>query len=233
MQDFEAGGSPPPPTRPPPPPTPPGTGPPAPPYVPAAMEPSRDNPIAVAGLIVSLLALILSIVVIGFVVGIVSLVLCIIGLRRARRDGLRGRGLAITGIGLSVLSMVLSILGVLLIASLVRSLGDDTIRDGIATTSSNTADPPQDDLDQVDCLESNTGLVATARVMITNRSQQSSVYQITVVWDSPSGTIEEELTTGYVGVDESRTLTAVDLSGNADTASCRVSRIERSILPFF
>mgnify|MGYP001820477092 CR=1 FL=1 len=232
MQDFEAG-APPPPAMPPPPPPPktpaPGVGPAA---TPAASEPNRDNPIALAGLVISILALILSVIVVGFFIAIASFVLCVIGLRRAR-GGLRGRGIAAVGLGLSVLAMAFSVIGLLFLLSFVRSLGEDTIRDGIATRSTNTEHPPQDDLDGVECSTSNTGLVARAEFTITNRSDSSSVYQITVVWDTASGIIEEEVSTGYLSPDRSTTLTAVDLTGNADPDSCRISRIERSILPFF
>ena len=78
-----------------------------------------------------------------------------------------------------------------------------------------------------------TGVVATADVTLTNRSQRSSVYRVTVAWDSSDGVIEEEVSTGYLGVDDSITLTAVELGERADADSCRVTRIERSRFPFF
>lgn len=221
---------PPPASRPPPPPSPPG---------PSATDRSsgsprvadHDNPIAVAGLVVAVLALVLSIIVVGFLIAVVSFVLCVVGLRRARRHGLRGRGLAIGGIVLSLLAMAFSVVGLLFLVALVRS-GDTIVRDGIATTSDNTEYPPQDDIDQVECGASNSGRLAQARVTITNRSEGRSVYQITIEWDADVGPIEEIITTGFLDAGDTATFQAVDLGGRARRDSCRVTEIERSFLPF-
>lgn len=180
----------------------------------------------------AVLALILAIVVVGFFVALVSGVMGIVALRRARR-GRRGRGLAITSIVLSLLAMCFSVLGLLFIISTLRS-GDVTVRDGIATSSDNSEYPPQDDIDGIECSASNSGRLAQARVTITNRSEGRSVYQLTLEWDTPDGnSIEEVITTGFVDAGETETLEAVDLSGTAVRDSCRITRIDRSFLPFF
>jgi len=225
-------------SNPPPPPAP--TPPPPPPRQPGAevnAEPrprvaDHDNPIAIAAIIVSVLALILAVIVVGFFVASVSGVRGIVALRRARR-GRRGRGIAITSIVLSLLAMAFSVVGLLFIVSIVRS-GETTVRDGIATNSDNVEYPPQDDIDDVECSASNSGRLAQARVTITNRSEGRSVYRLTLEWDTPSGDpIEEVITTGFVDAGESATLEAVDLSGTAVQDSCRITRIDRSFLPFF
>ena len=92
--------------------------------------------------------------------------------------------------------------------------------------------PPQDDIDEVECTASNSGRLAQARVTITNRSEGRSVYQITIVWESDTGPIEEVITTEFVGAGETATFEAVDLGGTARQDSCRVTEIERSFLPF-
>ncbi|NNK92352.1 MAG: hypothetical protein HKO87_07955 [Acidimicrobiia bacterium] len=192
----------------------------------------HDNPIAVAAIIVAVLACILAVIVVGFFVAIVSGIMGIVALRRARR-GLRGRGLAITSIVLSLLAMCFSVVGLLFIISTLRS-GEVTVRDGIATNSDNIAYPPQDDIDAVECTASNSGRLAQARVTITNRSEGRSIYRLTLEWDTPDGDpIEEEITTGFLDAGESATLEAVDLSGTAVRESCRITRIDRSFLPFF
>lgn len=218
---------------------PPPAAPPPPPQGPTPLadpgpEPTvadHDNPIAVAALVVAVLALILSVIVIGFFVAIVSVVLSIVALRRARR-GRRGRGLAVGGIGLSLLAMVFSVAALLFLVSFLRS-GDTTVRNGIATTSDNQEFPPQDDIDEIECSASNSGRLAQARVTITNRSEERSVYRITIEWDTASGPIEEIVTTGFVDVADTESYEAVDLSGTADRESCRITAIDRSFLPFF
>ncbi len=222
-------------------PPPPGP-PPAPPPSPTPGTPPRpdtaesasgiadhDNPIAIAGIIVAVLALVLSIIVIGGLIGIVSFVLCVIGLRRARR-GKRGRGLAITGIVVSLLSILFSAVAVVFLVALVRS-GDEIVRDGIITTSDNTEYPPQDDIDGIECSASNSGRIAQATVTITNRSTGPSVYRITIEWETNGEPIEEIVSTDYLDAGESASYEAVDLSGRAMEDSCRVTRIERSFLP--
>ncbi|MGI9607998.1 MAG: hypothetical protein ACR2P0_17850 [Acidimicrobiales bacterium] len=217
-----------------PPPPPPNPAAPAPPtggpQPPPGTAPSTENPIAVAGIVVSVLALILSVVVVGFLIAIVSLALCIVGYRRARA-GLEGKVISIVGIALSVLAMVFSVLGVLFIVALLRSDSEPTMRDGLETTSSNTEHPPQYDVDRVECLRSNSGRIARAEVTITNRSEGTSLYQITVTWDSSEGEIEEVISSGQIGRDETRSFEAVELTGVADFSSCRVTRIERSRFP--
>ena len=228
--------TPPPPPPPQPAPPPPGPSSPlAPPATPTEPSPQstgiadHDNPIAIAGIIVAVLALVLSIIVVGAVIGIVSFVLCVIGLRRARQ-GKRGRGLAITGIIVSLLAILFSAVAVVFLLALVRS-GDEIVRDGIITTSDNTEFPPQDDIDGIVCSASNSGRIAQAKVTITNRSTGPSVYRITIEWETDGEPIEEVISTDFVDAGESASYEAVDLSGQAIEDSCRVTRIDRSFLP--
>jgi len=228
--------SPPPPVPPPPGPPPPGPS----SSHPASNTPNgavggaagiadHDNPIAIAGIIVAVLALVLSIIVIGGVIGIVSFVLCVVALRRARA-GKRGRGLAISGIIVSILAVLFSVVAVVFFVALVRS-GDEIVRDGIITTSDNTEYPPQDDIDRIECSASNSGRIAQATVTITNRSTGPSVYRITIEWETDDEPIEDVISTDFLDAMESASYEAVDLSGRAIEDSCRVTRIDRSFLP--
>ncbi len=213
-------------------------GPPPPSAPPVSTDPSvpgdgsarPENPIAIAGLVCSVLALICAAIVIGGVIGVVSFALSAIGLRRARL-GARGRGVAIGGIVLSLLAIAMSIVALLMILSAIR--GEDTVVDGIATTSSNTRYPPQSDLDDVQCETSRSGAIARAFVTLTNRSTGPSIYEVTVAWDSPDGRIETLVSSEFVDSDETIELDALELTGRGEPDSCRVTRIERSGLPFF
>jgi hypothetical protein len=210
----------------PPPPTAPGAAP------SDGKKKATDNPIAVAGLMVSVLGLVLAIIVLGFFFGLIGVVLSVIARRRAKA-GLGGSGLALAGLLLGLLAMVLSVASFFLILSWIDS-GDETVVNGIATTSTNTVDPPQDDLDTTVCGASNSGRLATASVRITNRSESSSVYRIEVEWlDDEGETVSSTVVTDYVGVDESLTVDFVELTGAALPDSCRVVQIDRSSLPLF
>lgn len=193
----------------------------------------HDNPIALAGLMVSVLGLVLALVVIGGFIGIAGFVLSAIAFRRSRRRGIGGRGVAVGGMMLGVLAVLASVAGFFYLLALIDS-GDPTVRDGIASTSRNTEFPPQDDYDGIDCEQSTTGLVARATVTLTNRSTSASVYQVVVEWDTESGdAIDEVVTTDYVDPDETIEFDVLELSGDAVFASCRVTTIERSTFPFF
>ncbi len=219
--------SPPPPTGQPvaaaPPPPPPPTG------APAIKAP--DNPIAIAGLTVSVLGIVLAVVVIGFFFGLIGTSLSAIALKRSRQ-GLGRRGMSIAGIITGVLAMLLSVAGVFAILALAN--GEESTRNGIITNSTNETHPPQDDLDATVCGESNSGRIATTSVRITNRSEASSVYRIEVEWETEDGdAISSTNTTSYLGVGESITVDFVETSGRGLVDSCRVVRIDRSSLPIF
>ena len=187
--------------------------------------PTPDNPIAVAGLVVSLMGVVLSVVVIGGLVGILGFVLSMIGLRRSKTIG-RGRGAALGGIALAGLSLLFSTVAVGFIVAGLNG-GEERIVDGIATTSTNTEFPPQDDLELVECDVS--GSLGLAIVTIENRSGGQSLYSVTVEWDTEagdvvSGTVRSE----FLGAGERQTIRLFDRSGNGVAESCRVVRIERS-----
>jgi len=219
---------------------PPSTGPP-PPSGPPVETPSsgppqpgnaRDNGIAVAGLIVALLSLILSIIVIGGLTAFVALAMSIIGLRRSKTIG-QGKAAAIGGIGLSVLAIAGSALMVVMLVAALNSR-EETVRDGIATVSSNDEFPPQDDLDSASCSTSAGGASALATIEITNRSTGQSVYVITVTWTTDDGDeISDEVRSDYLPADESQTLRLFSPSADVDAESCRVTRIERSAFALF
>jgi len=219
-------GSPPPPSG-----EPVAAAPPPPPPTGAPAIKAPDNPIAIAGLTVSVLGIVLAVVVIGFFFGLIGTSLSAIALKRSRQ-GLGRRGMSIAGIIVGVLAMLLSVAGVFAILALAN--GEESTRNGIITNSTNETHPPQDDLDATVCGESNSGRIATTSVRITNRSESSSVYRIEVEWETEGGDIISSTnTTSYVGVDESITVDFVETSGRGLVDSCRVVRIDRSSLPIF
>lgn len=187
---------------------------------------STDNPIAVAGLVVALLAAILSIIVIGGLIAFVSFTLCIIGLRRSKTLG-RGRRLAIGGIVLSVLALLASG-AVLAIIIVTLNGGDEITRNGIITTSTNTEFPPQDDLVSSDCGSSTGGDLPLAIITLENKSTGRSVYGVTVEWDTPSGVVEGEVSSDYVDAGATAELRLFERSSSGIPDTCRVTRIERS-----
>lgn len=207
------------------------------------MEPegpsSKDNPIAVAGLVVSLLALVLSIIVLGGLIAFVSFVLCLIGLRRSRTIG-RGRGLAIGGIVLSILSLLVSAAA---LAFLVATLngGDEIVRNGIVTTSTNLEFPPQDDLVSVECTASESGNLPLAIIDLQNNSTGRSIYRVTVTWETQGNSEEAtaaaevsgEVRSDYIEAGETETLRLFQRSSRARVDTCRVTRIERSGFQLF
>ena len=187
--------------------------------------PSPDNPIAVAGLVVSLMGVILSIIVIGGLVGVLGFILSVIGLRRSKTIG-RGRGAALGGIALAGLSLLFSTVAVGFIAAGLNG-GEERIIDGIVTTSTNTEFPPQEDLDSVEC--DSSGNLGLAIVTIENRSGGQSLYSVTVEWDTKAGdVVTGTLRSEFLAAGETQTMRLFDRSGNGIADSCRVARIERS-----
>lgn len=192
---------------------------------------STDNPIAVAGLVVAVLALILSIIVLGGFIAFVSFILCVVGLRRSKTLG-RGRGIAITGILLSILSLLTSVAaGAILYATL--NGGDEVIRNGIATTSTNTEFPPQDDFVSIECSASESGDLPLAIITLENMSGGRSVYRVTVEWDTQTGTVSDEVASDFIDDREQTTLRLFDRSSTGLIDTCRVTRIERSGFQLF
>jgi hypothetical protein len=219
--------------------TPPApSGPPRSPLEPEGAS-SKDNPIAVAGLVISVLALVLSIIVLGGLIAVVSFVLCVIGLRRSKTIG-RGRGLAIGGIVLSVLSLLASAAALALLIATING-GDEIVRNGIVTTSTNLEFPPQDDLVSVECTASESGNLPLAIITLQNKSTGQSLYRVTVVWDtqgSSDGTTAAAEVSGEVRSDdveagETEILRLFERSSRALVDTCRVTRIERSGFQLF
>lgn len=220
---------PPPPAEPPPPSGAPQS---PPPDEPAEEGHTRDNGIAVAGLIVALGSLILSIIVIGGITAFAALIMSVIGLRRSRTIG-QGKGAAIGGIGLSLLAIAASLMTVVLLISAFNSR-EETVRDGIVTTSGNDDFPPQDDIDSVECSTSSGGGSALATVSITNRSGGQSVYVLTVAWTDDAGNeVTDEVRSEYLPADDSQTMRLFAPQSDVDAESCRVTRIERSGFAIF
>ena len=192
---------------------------------------STDNPIAVAGLVVAVLALILSMIVIGGLIAFASFILCIIGLGRSKTLG-RGRGVAITGIILSILALLASVAaGFFLYTTLAG--GDEIVRKGIATTSTNTEFPPQDDFVSVECSASEGGGLPLAIITLENMSGGRSFYQVTVEWDTETGTVSDEVTSEFIDDGERTILRLFDRSSTGLTDTCQVTRIERSGVRLF
>lgn len=184
-----------------------------------------DNPIAVAGLVVSLMGLVLSVIVVGGFVGFTGFILSSIGLRRSKTIG-HGRGAAIGGIVLAGLSMVFSAVALAFIVSAING-GEERVVNDIVTTSNNTEFPPQLDLDSIECDAS--GDLGLAVVTLENRSGGQSLYNVTVEWDTASGgTVDGTIQSDFLAAGETQTMRLFDQSGNGIADSCRVARIERS-----
>lgn len=178
----------------------------------------------------ALLALILSIIVIGGLIAFVSFTLCIVGLRRSKTLG-RGRGIAITGIMLSILSLLASVAAVAVLY--VTLNGDEIVRNGIATTSTNTEFPPQDDFVSIECTSSASGSLPLAIITLENMSGGRSVYRVTVEWDANSGTVSGEVASEFIEDGERTILRLFDRSSTGLSDTCRVTRIERSGFQLF
>jgi hypothetical protein len=199
----------------------------------------KDNPIAVAGLVISLLALVLSIVVLGGLIAFVSFVLCVIGLRRSKTIG-RGRGLAIGGIVLSILSVLASAAALAILIATING-GDEVSRNGIVTTSTNVEYPPQDDLVSVECTASESGNLPLAIITLQNNSTGRSTYRVTVTWEAQGNSeetpaaaeVSDEVRSDYIEAGETETLRLFQRSSRALVDTCRVTRIERSGFQLF
>lgn len=175
-------------------------------------------------------------IVLGGVIAFISITLCIIGLRRSKTLH-RGRGVSIAGILLSILAILASAAALAIIIATLRG-GDDVVRNGIATTSTNSEFPPQDDLIDVVCSASDNGDVPLAIIELENKSTGRSIYSVTVEWDTPaganvdvgtpSGVVSGEVDSEFVDVGETVTLRLFDRSLLGIVDTCRVTRIERS-----
>ncbi len=165
-------------------------------------------------------------IVIGGLIAFVSFALCVIGVRRSKTLG-SGRGLAISGIVLSVLALLASGAAAVIIYATLNG-GDEIVRNGIVTTSTNTEFPPQDDLVSVECTSSDSGNLPLAIITLENKSTGRSLYSVTVEWDTTSGVIEDEVSSDFIDEGATEVLRLFERSSAGISDACRVTRIERS-----
>ncbi len=227
-----------------PPPPPPNSAPPPPPPLepPNPHEPAtssvgvpapdndvrRDNPIAVAALVVSALALVLSIIVIGGLIGVIAIVMAGAAIRRSKISG-QGKGLALSAIAISVFSIIASAGALTIIVSTLR--GDDVVRNGIVSSSDNTEFPPQDDIVAVDCTEE--GGIPLALITVENHSPEDSIYTLTITWDAETEEGTEEITeilraSEALPEGEQNVFRFFQRASGTVSDSCAVMRIERT-----
>ncbi len=186
-----------------------------------------DNPIAMASLVTSVLALVTAAIILGGFIAVIAFVLAIVGLRRSSTTG-QGKALSLTALGLSLLAFFAALIATgFWIVQL--NTGDEFVIDGVTSTSTNREFPPQEDLDEIECTTSEGGSSALAVVSITNRSGGPSNYLIEIAWDDDNGNEVSETIRpdGTIAADESQTIRLLAPRSNVDGDSCRVSRIER------
>lgn len=180
-------------------------------------------------MIVSLLGLIASVAIVGGLIGMVGTVLSSIGFQRSKISH-RGKGVSITGIVLGLFSIAASIGFVFLYSGLLDG-GPEIVKDGVATHSTNTEFPPQDDIVAVTCEAA--GSSARAIVDIENMSPGPSVYIATIEWETVAGnTVQDTVQSELIDTGETATLRLLDVTGNAVADSCKLTTIERTGLGF-
>lgn len=183
----------------------------------------KDNPIALAALVVSIAALLLSIVVIGGLVGLIAIVMAGVGLGRSKTTG-TGRGFAIGAIMLSILSLVASAgAGVLL----NRIIEDGSLTaEGFNPNASSSDFPVDDDLVSVECTEDG---LALAIITVVNNTEINQRYRVTVVWETDLG---EELTSearsDFVEPGDEEEVRIFQRSSSAMIESCEMTSFMRS-----
>lgn len=138
----------------------------------------KDNPIAVAALVVSALALVTSIIIIGGLIAVIAIVMAGAAIRRSKLSG-QGKGLALCAIAISAFSILASAGAATIIVSTLR--GQDVVRDGVVSSSDNEEFPPQSDIVSVECTEE--GGIPLALVTVENNSPEDSTYTLTLTWD--------------------------------------------------
>ena len=224
------------------PPPPPSSAPPPPPQVPPPHGPTphatgetqltgdirKDNPIAVAALVVAALALVLAIVVIGGFIAVISIVMAGIALRRAKATG-QGKGFAITALLISAFSIVVAAGAATVIASTLR--GEDVTRNGVISSSDNTEFPPQDDIVELSCTEE--GGIPLAEITIENLSPETSFYTLTITWDVETEEGTQEISeilrsTDGLPTGEQDQLRLFERIPGTVADSCAIERIERT-----
>ena len=188
----------------------------------------KDNPIALAALVVSLLALLLAIVIIGGLVGIIAIVMAGVALKRSKSTN-SGRGFAIGAIVLSLLSIVASVGSLILVVTTLQS-GEFDLESLISPTADNENFPPEDDIVSTVCSEDSFAL---ATLSVDNPTQSRQIYTITVTWDSTTGTeLTETFDSPVLPPGEQAELRIFQRSSSAIVETCAVSSVRRTVSLF-
>ncbi len=188
----------------------------------------KDNPIAVAALVVSALALVTAIIVIGGFIAVIAIVMAGTAIKRSRVTG-QGKGLALSAIAISVFSIIASAGAATIIVSTLR--GDDVVRDGVVSSSDNEEFPPQSDIVSVECTEE--GDIPIAIVTVENNSPEDSIYTLTITWDVETEEGVEEISellraSSALPQGEQNEFRLFQRQPGTVTDSCAVMRIERT-----
>jgi predicted DNA repair protein MutK len=193
-------------------------------------EESTDNPIAIAGILVSVMGLVLAIIVVGGFIGLVGFILSAIGYKRSK-SGLRGRRLAIGGMLLGILAIAFAVLSTVI---LVQALSDgDSFLFGDTDSSLNEEFPPEDDVERVECRASNSGAIGQAVVTITNNSDRTAAYLVDIAWvDEAGAAITESVRSSLIDAGETAEVRVIDLTGQGVPDTCDLTNIERTVNPF-
>lgn len=212
-----------------PPPPPPAGPPPPPPSGPhnfgeqQAPDVRKDNPIALASLVVSVAALLASIVVIGGLIGLIAIVMAGVGLTRSKDSG-TGRGFAIGAIVLSLLSLVASAAaGVILF----RIIEDGSLTpEGFNPNVSSDDFPVDDDLVSVECTEDG---LALAVITVENNTETNQRYSVTVTWETDLGEVlTGEARSDFVEPGDVDEVRIFERSSAALIDSCELTSFTRS-----
>lgn len=195
-----------------------------------ATEQSTENPIAIAGILVSVMGLVLAIIVVGGFIGFVGFILSAIGFKRSK-TGLNGRRLAIGGMVLGVLAVVVAVLSTVII---VQAINDgDSFLFGDANNTLNEEFPPEDDVDLVECRASNSGAIGQAVVTITNKSDRTAAYLVDIEWMDDSGeAVTSSVRSAPAESGETIDVRVIDLTGRGDPQTCELAQIDRTVNPF-
>lgn len=190
----------------------------------------KDNPIAVASLVVATLGLVLAVIVVGGVIGVIAIGMAIVGMRRAKTTG-KGKGLSISALLLATFSVVVSVIALIIIVTTLR--GEDVVINDIVSSSDNTEFPPQ--LDVVDVVCTEDGGLPLAEITIENMSPESSIYTLTISWQTDTGGEVTEIlrSQDLVANGEQEEFRLFQRSSGVIADSCAVARIERTSLAIF
>ncbi len=155
----------------------------------------------------------------------VGVLLSAMGYKRSKLLN-RGKGAAVSGIALGVFAILASTAFFFVYFTKIDG-GPEIIRDGIATHSTNTEFPPQDDFISTECEAA--GSSARATINLENKSPGPSVYIVTVAWETQSGgTTEGVVQSKLIDPGDPVTLRLFAESSEAIADTCKVTTIERS-----